>query len=169
MNNNDHQSFPSLRALARAVPMSVSGLSKLLQRDGCPLDDSPPWTLTDLDLLRVFRSYLQENRAADAGKMLTPGRLADWQLKTERMKKVKLEREILEGKYLHVQVTRQECTAAMMEFKHDMLKVASDLGQRVPKHIRQKVDAAIRDRLTRLSTRMAASCRDGGANTDGSG
>ena len=101
--------------------------------------------------------------------VISPKLRPNWRLKTERMKKVKLEREILEGKYLHVQVTRQECTAAMMEFKHDMLKVASDLGRRVPKHIRQKVDAAIRDRLTRLSTRMAASCRDGGANTDGSG
>ena len=106
-------------ALARAVGVVPSTITKLLAREDCPIGTKGPWGPRDVAKLVAYRGTLQENRAAflqtgrgpsgeEAAGLRAGSRVAaDVMLKMERVKKLRRERLVLEGEY----ISREEVVA----------------------------------------------------------
>lgn len=102
----------SRAALAKAIGVSAMTITRMLARDDCPLAAAGPWSSGDVGKLKIYRQMLQEDRAealhpggrqtADEEAGLQPGARAkvDVQLKLERIKKLRRERQVLEGEYI---------------------------------------------------------------------
>ncbi len=108
--------YQTERAFAKAVGISQSALRKTLRLDDCPVSAKGPWTMRDLRLLNAYRKHLQPDRAAEFNEQvkaaadgqvepegMSPARIVDLKLKTERLLLIRRQREILEGRYALVE------------------------------------------------------------------
>jgi hypothetical protein len=128
--------YRSGRALAKALGISPAAITGYLRRPDWPLARRPPWSGPDLDVLRRWRTWLQEDRSgkgedpADEAVKFGPNarQKADVLLKLHRARKLRAEADLAEGKVIE----RELHELAMVALARLFTSAAEDTFERLP-------------------------------------
>lgn len=145
--------YHTQQELAAALGLSQSVISRWLKRGDCPIPTKGPWTDQHVALLGPWRQLLQEDRAtglhpkaaeAPVGRpagiaMNMPSsdsmpanarQVVDVKLKMERMTKIRLERQILEGSYIDKAEVERRSLAKVLAVKSSLMSLGARVAAR---------------------------------------
>jgi len=128
------------------------GANKLLGRDDCPVSPNPPWSSRQVKTFQVWVSTLQEDRSSNSGNEISvsdilkanPKAAATIAYTEERTAKTKVEREILEGKYVKKGDVRDEFKKYCHIVKTHILSAPRGLTPRLSRGDEDRMEKALR-------------------------
>ena len=160
------QAYTSQRSFAAAAGVSAPALKKTLGLADCPVNAKPPWTDQDLEILKAYRQHLQEDRAAErngekkaaansqgapVASPMSAARIVDLKLKTERMLKTRIEREILEGKHVDRARVQHEIKQLIHSAKTAFVNLPKSITPRLDRGAERRVTDRVRQILQELA------------------
>lgn len=148
---------PSVAALAQHFSRSRTAIQKWLRRKDWPADvpRSAPWSAEHVSTLEAWASDLRPSRNPAGKAKSGPESDADRQLKLERCRLVKLQREILARKHHRTDRCERRMVAAIRAVRAGMATVAEALPRDLDGTPRQAWPRAIERRFDELCERFA--------------
>lgn len=149
-----NRKITSIRALAKALRRShVAVRANWLTHPAWPFAKSPPWDGADVPRMKAWAATAFEQQpeptdpdTAAAMKDLSPERQAKLALVIERTAKVKLERELLAGRYIPRERVESDLLGRATEARRTLEAITSlapRLAGRDEQHIRGELEAAV--------------------------
>lgn len=120
---NKSNTYKSQGDLARAVGCSAPTLSNLKKRGDWPVGRIGPWSVADVEAVKVWREGHQENRAAQNPEMAN----AAHQLKVEQVIITRVKRELLQGKYIENEIHERAVVGVATRFTGELDALAARL------------------------------------------
>lgn len=142
----------SQRQLAKALGVSAQTVGEYLGREDWPVAGAPPWSLEDLEKVNAWRGGLQDNRARLKAKKPTG---IDYQLKRQRMLKLKQEREIQAGLYVRKEILERALVAIAEMFVTALVEMEQALPPLVAGRDPGQVEGVLADRFAASRMRLA--------------
>ena len=157
MKKRTTRSITTLTALARALQLNKSSVSKLRRRDDWPVASSPPWNAADLERVRDWRrSELQEDRARGAVSSdtlkLTRARTAAAEELALGRRRV---REISEGVYHRTDECQRRIIGLIQEAKAWLLSIPNRLAPQLVGQSEPMIRAMLHDAIVAALNELA--------------
>lgn len=139
------------RELADAAGISFSGIRKLLYHPDCPIERTGTWSASQVRHFLSWHSTLQEDRSADdyqpQNAAASPARVAEIRLKIERMKKLQIERKILEGHYIERDNVESGWVQRAEFFRQSMEALPADMARKLEGRSAVEIEAILKDSI----------------------
>lgn len=137
--------------LAETIGVSRQAVAKLLKHHDCPIGSTGPWQAADVRKFIEWHGTLQEDRSKPSSSQMpdgmTPGRAVEIRLKMERMKKVKLEREILERLYVARDEVEKGWTERATYFRASLENLPTTVAARLVGLEASEIEAELRTQI----------------------
>jgi phage terminase Nu1 subunit (DNA packaging protein) len=145
--------YKSQAALAKAVGCSAKTIHLSMKRADWPLGPKP-WTESDVQKVKQWRATSlkedanesqrpQDSKAAEARDGL------EIQLKLQRVKKLKFEREVLEGQYVRKDEVETAWIRRAGSIRNALAGLAATVATKFPKDIAPRVQRAVERELAK--------------------
>ena len=158
----------TIAELGAMVGRERRGTGHLLARDDCPIPPMPPWTARQVKEFKAWFVTLQRDRAqpldeaedgdVHAGSVdvaaivaANPKTAAAIALSDERMRKTRIERQILEGRFVRRSAVRAEFERYCHIVKNHILQAPRGLAPRMKAKDEDRMKRALRVALTAAS------------------